>query len=64
MTIVHNADKPEEEIVYSLPPEQAVVCAFEQSKDNWNPLNTYDFSQAVEGKFGWTCGPYWAKKES
>ncbi len=63
MTKVFNTEKINEELEYSCSPKEAVVCAYEQNvKKNFNALD-YDYSQAIEGKFGWICGDYWARKE-
>jgi hypothetical protein len=51
-------------ITYSLPPEEAVVCAHEQSKGNYN---TWDYSKKPHpllrdaGRFV-SCGDWTAKK--
>ena len=46
--------------LYSLPPEKAVVCAFEQVEKHNNNTWDYDYSQAVVSKSGKTvcCGDF------
>jgi hypothetical protein len=53
-----------QEQVYSCSPEQAVVCAYEQSKGNMNTWE-YDFSQAKQATGGRVvyCGDFACKKE-
>ena len=40
-------------------PREAVVCADEQSRGNWNTW-TYDFTKAVEGDLTVSCGDWTA----
>jgi hypothetical protein len=45
------------EIIFTCPPAEAVVCAFEQHNGNWSTWN-YDYSKADISKSGLTvsCG--------
>jgi hypothetical protein len=49
---------------YTLPPEQAVVCAWYQGQNNWNTWD-YDYENApvVEGKYTVACGDWCALKK-
>ena len=49
---------------FSLPPIQAVVCAYRQDRHDWNTW-AYDFTQFVLGKSGRTvfCGDFGALLE-
>ena len=44
-------------------PREAVVCADEQSRGNWNTW-TYDFTKAVEGDLTVSCGDWTAFRAS
>lgn len=53
------------EFFYTLPPEQAVVCAqYQYGENNWNSW-TYDFARVQQGRSGKTvfCGDYCAMKD-
>jgi len=51
--------------LYSLPPKEAVVAAWEQHHRNFN---TWEYAKKIEeetypleeGKYGWTLGNFWA----
>lgn len=62
MTRVYDLQKDAYVLEYSLPPEKAVVCAFEQSRGNHNTW-TYNFNQAKKcPNFGtWVCGHFAAR---
>lgn len=51
---------------YTLPPEQAVVCAQYQYGENNGNSWTYDFTRVQQGRSGKTvfCGDYCAMKEA
>ena len=50
-----------EEHVFSCPANEAVVCAFEQERKNYNTWD-YDYSKAIVSKSGKTvaCGDWMA----
>lgn len=63
MTVVRNMHTSQE-LVYSIPPKEAVVAAYNQyQRNNWNTW-TYLEGRApvMEGKYGWSCGDFWARK--
>lgn len=65
-TIVTNLDDPTQEQTYTLPPEQAVVAAYEQSRDNWCTWTYPPPEQHPEFRTGRryvTCGRFTAQKE-
>jgi len=56
--------KTGEEQIFSCPANEAVVCAFEQERKNWNTWD-YDYSKATISKSGKTviCGDWTAITE-
>ena len=60
---VRNVNKDGEFMTFSLPPEEAVIAAHAQSigdNNTWNYAGKY---KAKKGKYGWTCGDFWAAGE-
>ena len=65
VTTVYNLDT-EEETVFTLPPDQAVVAAFEQRRlrrnfETWDYPSPSDHSDYKRTKHGHVCGNFWAK---
>ena len=64
MTTVYNIDT-DFKLVYSLPPEQAVIFAHAQTagdNNTWDTLEKYSHL-LKETKFGYVCGKFWAQKQ-
>ena len=65
MTNVHNPDKPDFCATYALPPDQAVVAAFElyerRNGNWWGYPEPAEHPQYQRTKHGHQCGMYWAK---
>lgn len=62
MTTCHNM-RTGEYAVYTLPPKEAVVCAYQQlTKRDYNTWN-YDMLQVETGEFFYFCGDWAARKE-
>ena len=50
-----------EYITYSIPPEEAVVAAYEQSRGNWNTWQYPTFAEHLEarrGEYSVSCGDF------
>jgi hypothetical protein len=64
MTTVTNLATGKEQ-VFSLPPRQAVVNAWYQSKNNWNTWQyNYEAAPVIEGDKTVACGDFCAFKEA
>ncbi|MHC1728537.1 MAG: hypothetical protein AB9866_21475 [Syntrophobacteraceae bacterium] len=65
MITVHNMDT-KEKVMFSLPPEEAVIAAHEQSKRNfqtWSYDKPKDHKLFSETNLVYRCGAWWAWKD-
>lgn len=66
MATVMDLDAGEEHGVFSLGARDSVIAAYAQAKgdySNWNYESKYGHL-ARKGKYGWTCGRYWAELDN
>lgn len=66
MTKVYNLENPDLVWIYSLPPDEAVIAAYEQqTKKNYNTYNykkPNNHEQYLKTKYGHVCGDFYSKE--